>query len=58
MRSLFGLAFVIASVHAHGAMTKPRSRNSVDYLIGVNEQTCSNITGDACHNGQASFWYR
>ena len=38
-------------------MVQPRSRNSVEYLVGVNTQTCANITGEACHNGQAAFWY-
>ena len=26
-------------------------------LVGVNTQRCSNITGENCTNGQASFWY-
>jgi len=38
-------------------MVQPRSRNSIDYLVNVNTQWCANVTGDACHNGQASFWY-
>jgi len=38
-------------------MVTPRSRNSVDWLAGVNTARCSNITGDKCTNGQASFWY-
>lgn len=29
----------------------------MDYLEGINTQRCSNVTGDACENGQASFWY-
>jgi len=48
----------------HGTVLSPRSRNSVDYLVGVNtpkdwpwNADCANITGDACHNGQATFWY-
>lgn len=44
-------------VKGHGALVTPRSRNSVDFLVGVNTQRCSNLTGDGCHNGQASFWY-
>jgi len=51
-------------VAGHGAIISPRSRNSVDYLVGVNTPTdwpsnrdCTNITGDACFNGQADFWY-
>ena len=47
----------LAFASGHGAMTKPLSRNAVDALVGVNTQKCSNITGDACNNGQASFWY-
>lgn len=46
-----------------GAIISPRSRNSVDYLVGVNTPKdwpsngdCTNITGDACYNGQADFW--
>ena len=52
------------AVHGHGTVVSPRSRNSVDYLVGVNtpvdwpsNKDCSNITGDDCHNGQATFWY-
>jgi len=41
----------------HGAMVSPLSRNAVDHLVGVNVQKCSNITGAACNNGQAGFWY-
>lgn len=44
-------------VNGHGAIVSPRSRNSIDYLVGVNAQKCSNITGEACHNGQAAFYY-
>lgn len=47
---------VVAEVLGHGALVSPRSRNSVDYLVGVNTARCSNITGDKCENGQASFW--
>ena len=39
-------------VVGHGAMVLPLSRNSVDALVGVNTQRCSNITGAACNNGQ------
>merc|ERR1712086_162528 len=38
-------------------MVTPLSRNAIDAVVGVNTQRCSNITGDKCHNGQASFWY-
>ncbi|KAL1525546.1 hypothetical protein AB1Y20_020401 [Prymnesium parvum] len=41
----------------HGSLVSPRSRNSVDYLVHVNEQPCANLTGSSCFNGQASFWY-
>lgn len=41
----------------HGSLVSPRSRNSVDYLVHVNEQPCANLTGASCFNGQASFWY-
>lgn len=50
----FGMVGVVAG---HGAMVQPRSRNSVEYQVGVNTQRCANITGDACNNGQAAFWY-
>jgi hypothetical protein len=50
-------ASALAVVAGHGTIVSPRSRNSVDYLVGVNAQRCSNITGDDCQNGQASFWY-
>ena len=53
-----------ALVAGHGAIVSPRSRNSVDYLVGVNTPKdwpsnahCANITGDKCENGQADFWY-
>jgi len=48
---LFGVAV------GHGSLVSPRSRNSVDWLVGVNEQQCANLTGQPCNNGQASFWY-
>merc|ERR1711939_116260 len=50
-------ACVIALVAGHGALVSPRSRNSVDYLVGVNNGRCANLTGEACNNGQAAFWY-
>lgn len=53
----FLLSTVPALVVGHGSLVSPRSRNSVDYLVNVNEQPCANATGDECHNGQASFWY-
>ena len=61
IRFLASLVFfataLFGGAHGHGALVSPRSRNSVDYLVDVNTQRCSNITGDACNNGQASFWY-
>jgi len=54
----------LTSVAAHGAIVHPRSRNSVDYLVGVNvpkhwdkDRECVNITGAKCDNGQAAFYY-
>eukprot|EP00039_Didymoeca_costata_P018358 m.333142 g.333142 ORF g.333142 m.333142 type:complete len:370 (+) comp17080_c0_seq1:62-1171(+) len=59
--SLFALACVcligISFVAGHGAIVVPRSRNSIDYLLGINTQRCSNSSGENCNNGQASFWY-
>lgn len=50
-------------IDGHGAIVWPRSRNSIDYVVGVNSPKdwpgnaeCTNITGDACYNGQADFW--
>ena len=58
MRSLGTMLLAcVSSVAAHGAIVSPRSRNSLDYLVNVNTQTCANLTGDKCTNGQASFWY-
>eukprot|EP00051_Salpingoeca_urceolata_P026302 m.476804 g.476804 ORF g.476804 m.476804 type:complete len:369 (+) comp20661_c0_seq1:1385-2491(+) len=51
------VALAVVSVHGHGAIVSPRSRNSIDYLANVNTQKCANITGAACNNGQAAFWY-
>ena len=56
-RRLIASLCLLAQVKAHGALVSPRSRNSIDYLVGVNTQRCANITGDACLNGQAAFWY-
>lgn len=44
-------------LYGPGAMVQPRTRNSVEWQVGVNTQRCSNLTGDACNNGQAAFWY-
>jgi len=54
------LATTLAGVSAHGQLVHPRPRNSIDYLVGVNDpdgHQCANVSGDACHNGQAAFWY-
>lgn len=48
---------MVTLVMGHGAMVSPLSRNAIDSYVGVNTQRCSNITGDKCNNGQASFWY-
>ena len=57
MRSAVCLSALVALVSGHGAMLQPRSRNSVDWLVGKNLQPCSNLTGDKCNNGQAAYWY-
>eukprot|EP00937_MAST-01D_sp_MAST-1D-sp2_P006734 g6734.t1 len=58
------LTLAVGLVSGHGTVVSPRSRNSVDYLVGVNtpkdwpgNADCTNITGEVCHNGQATFWY-
>jgi len=58
------LVLGLPAVSGHGALVSPRSRNSIDYLVGVNvpshwpsDRACTNITGDQCNNGQAAFWY-
>jgi hypothetical protein len=62
--ALVTAAFVVVGVSGHGAIISPRSRNSIDYLVGVNapkdwpsNRDCTNITGSGCNNGQADFWY-
>lgn len=50
-------SLLVAMVSGHGAQVSPRTRNSVDYLVGANTAPCSNLTGGQCHNGQAAFWY-
>jgi hypothetical protein len=62
------LASLVAAAAGHGAVVTPRSRNSVDYLVGVNtpvhwpsNKDCTNISGTNpgdCHNGQAGFYYQ
>ena len=48
---------LVGGVSAHGSMTHPRPRQSIDYLASVNTEQCSNITGAKCENGQAAFYY-
>ena len=64
---------LLASAAGHGALISPRSRNSVDYLVGQNDPDpdvnrtdpatgrvvwCVNASGfESCENGQAAFWY-
>jgi len=64
MRAVVAFSLVVAEVSGHGAIVSPRSRNSIDYLVGVNvpehwpaDRGCVNITGGKCNNGQAPFWY-
>lgn len=59
-----GASLLFSGADGHGAIISPRSRNSVDYLVGVNvpahwpsDRDCTNITGAECNNGQACFWY-
>ena len=54
---LLCLAAFVAPAVGHGSLVTPRPRNSIDFLVGVNEQVCANFSGGACRNGQASFWY-
>ena len=56
LRALLALGTAVR-VAGHGSLVSPRSRNSVDYLVGVNTADCANVTGDDCHNGQAAFYY-
>eukprot|EP00316_Scyphosphaera_apsteinii_P020496 CAMPEP_0119304344 /NCGR_PEP_ID=MMETSP1333-20130426/5583_1 /TAXON_ID=418940 /ORGANISM="Scyphosphaera apsteinii, Strain RCC1455" /LENGTH=373 /DNA_ID=CAMNT_0007307203 /DNA_START=9 /DNA_END=1130 /DNA_ORIENTATION=+ len=58
------LSTLVADAAAHGAVISPRARQSIDYLVGVNvpkdwpsDRGCINVTGGACNNGQAPFWY-
>lgn len=56
LRILAAAAF-LELAKGHGSMVTPRPRNSIDYLVKVNEEKCSNVTGRDCHDGQAAFWY-
>ena len=60
------LSLLPALATGHGSVITPRSRNSVDYLVGINtpkdwsgDRECTNISsnGQGCHNGQAAFYY-
>ena len=54
------LGGLITLTLGHGQLVLPRPRNSIDYLVGVNDPNghrCANVTGDKCQNGQSSFWY-
>eukprot|EP00419_Tripos_fusus_P016207 CAMPEP_0172728580 /NCGR_PEP_ID=MMETSP1074-20121228/92322_1 /TAXON_ID=2916 /ORGANISM="Ceratium fusus, Strain PA161109" /LENGTH=380 /DNA_ID=CAMNT_0013555843 /DNA_START=40 /DNA_END=1182 /DNA_ORIENTATION=+ len=64
--AFLGIVFgsLLVGAAGHGALVSPRSRNSVDYMVGVNvpahwpaDRECTNITGGPCNNGQAAFWY-
>jgi len=53
-------------VAGHGAIVTPRSRNSIDFQVGINspkhwpsDWECTNVTsnGYGCFNGQAPFYY-
>lgn len=51
--NMFGALFLtVSAALGHGAQVNPRTRNSVDYISGVNTQRCSNLTGAACNNGK------
>eukprot|EP01049_Picozoa_sp_SAG25_P002076 SAG25_NODE_103_length_15482_cov_9.187415_6_plen_283_part_00 len=61
---LLGVASMPLQAAGHGAMVHPRSRNSIDdagaRFHGGSRHTfgpCANISGGACSNGQAAFWY-
>eukprot|EP00041_Stephanoeca_diplocostata_P018737 m.395630 g.395630 ORF g.395630 m.395630 type:complete len:268 (-) comp21104_c0_seq1:75-878(-) len=55
------LAALVSMADGHGAMVSPRSRNSIDYTLGIpfkkTSSPCANVTGAPCNNGQAAFWY-
>lgn len=64
MLSILVPMLLVMESAGHGAVVSPRSRNSIDYLVGVNvpahwtaDRECTNITGGPCNNGQAPFWY-
>ena len=60
------LAAFLPAAAGHGAIVTPRSRNSIDYSVGINapkrwkaDGTCTNVSsnGYGCFNGQAAFYY-
>lgn len=61
------VSLLVVTIHGHGAMVHPRSRNSIDWqevpddpskgIHNTGEHICSNITGAPCNNGQAQYWY-
>lgn len=66
MKLLLFTSTFVSKVTAHAAIVTPRSRNSIDYLVGVNtpehwpsDADCTNISsnGYGCFNGQAAFYY-
>jgi len=59
VRTIIASSFLVALVSAHGMLVNPRPRNSIDHLANVNDPSnrCSNLTGDACTNGQSAFYY-
>jgi len=68
LASRLTLSLLPALATGHGSVITPRSRNSVDYLVGINtpkdwgaDWECTNISsngqGQGCHNGQAAFYY-
>ena len=62
MRNFIFLS-TVASVVAHGALVYPISRNAIDRQLPRSQRTpkhapsCTNLTGAACDNGQAQYWY-
>eukprot|EP01051_Picozoa_sp_SAG22_P019639 SAG22_NODE_3690_length_1575_cov_2.197832_2_plen_202_part_00 len=58
-------ALCLGRAAGHGALVHPRSRNSIDaFVVPAADQhgygfkgACANISGGACQNGQAAFWY-
>ena len=56
------LLYAVCHVEGHGAMVHPRSRNSIDAFASIPPgghtfAPCTNITGEACNNGQSAYFY-